>query len=357
MGNCLANTPEGEVSSQIERELKKNAGAARRENKLLLLGPGESGKSTIVKQLRIINTEGDKSRWISDEERIGFKSVIHSNTILSMSALLKALQKDERIDQLDEENQQNAALLLSPEINATPELSPDVADAVKSLWDQKIIRDRFKNKSDVQIIDSASYFFDNIERVAKADYIPTDQDILYSRTRTSGITEFCFNLAGTMIRLVDVGGQRSERRKWIHCFDEVTCIFFIVAVSEFDQKLREDESTNRLREAFILFKEVSEYDAFKQIPIILFLNKKDLFEEKIQRVNFSSYFPEYKEANDFDTILKWVEMSFRNVGQARGDAKIWTHATCATNTENVETVFGAVQNIFMSKTLETALVI
>lgn len=39
--------------------------------------------------------------------------------------------------------------------------------------------------------------------------------------------------------MVDVGGQRSERRKWIHCFESVTSIIFLVALSEYDQVLAE----------------------------------------------------------------------------------------------------------------------
>ena len=42
--------------------------------------------------------------------------------------------------------------------------------------------------------------------------------------------------------MVDVGGQRSERRKWIHCFDKVQAIIFLVAVSEYDQVLAEDDT-------------------------------------------------------------------------------------------------------------------
>ena len=43
-------------------------------------------------------------------------------------------------------------------------------------------------------------------------------------------------------RMVDVGGQRSERRKWIHCFENVTSIIFLVALSEYDQILFESEN-------------------------------------------------------------------------------------------------------------------
>lgn len=43
-------------------------------------------------------------------------------------------------------------------------------------------------------------------------------------------------------RMVDVGGQRSERKKWIHCFENVTSIVFLVALSEYDQILFESET-------------------------------------------------------------------------------------------------------------------
>lgn len=47
---------------------------------------------------------------------------------------------------------------------------------------------------------------------------------------------------GIDFRMVDVGGQRSERRKWIHCFENVTSIIFLVALSEYDQILFESEN-------------------------------------------------------------------------------------------------------------------
>ena len=47
-----------------------------------------------------------------------------------------------------------------------------------------------------------------------------------------------------LCRMVDVGGQRSERRKWIHCFDHVTSVMFLVAISEYDQILVEADSVS-----------------------------------------------------------------------------------------------------------------
>ena len=78
--------------------------------------------------------------------------------------------------------------------------------------------------------------------MSDAQYLPTDQDILRSRVKTTGITETMFVVGELTYRLFDVGGQRSERKKWIHCFENVTALVFLVSLSEYDQMLYEDES-------------------------------------------------------------------------------------------------------------------
>lgn len=59
--------------------------------------------------------------------------------------------------------------------------------------------------------------------------------------RTTGITETVFDLGQLTYRMFDVGGQRSERKKWIHCFENVNCLMFLVAISGYDQCLVEDK--------------------------------------------------------------------------------------------------------------------
>lgn len=56
--------------------------------------------------------------------------------------------------------------------------------------------------------------------------------------------------------VLDVGGQRNERKKWIHQFDDVTAIIFVVAISEYDQTLFEDEEENRIVEALSVFQDI-----------------------------------------------------------------------------------------------------
>ena len=84
-------------------------------------------------------------------------------------------------------------------------------------------------------------FCEDLDRIWDEAFVPTDQDLLRSRLRTTGITETIFDLGQLTYRMFDVGGQRSERKKWIHCFENVTCLLFLVAISGYDQCLVEDK--------------------------------------------------------------------------------------------------------------------
>ena len=139
----------------------------------------------------------------------------------------------------------------------------------------------------------ASYF-DSIDRIAQPDYTPNDQDVLRSRVKTTGITETTFIIGDLTYRMFDVGGQRSERKKWIHCFENVTTILFLVAISEYDQLLFEDETVNRMQEALTLFDSICNSRWFVKTSIILFLNKIDRFREKLPVSPMKHYFSDYE---------------------------------------------------------------
>ena len=141
-----------------------------------------------------------------------------------------------------------------------------------------------------QISDTFSYF-DSIDRIAQPNYLPTDQDVLRSRVKTTGITETTFIIGDLTYRMFDVGGQRSERKKWIHCFENVTTILFLVAISEYDQLLLEDETVNRMQEALTLFDSICNSRWFVKTSIILFLNKIDRFREKLPCKSNAQLFP------------------------------------------------------------------
>ena len=103
--------------------------------------------------------------------------------------------------------------------------------------------------------------------------------------------------------MFDVGGQRSERKKWIHCFENVTTILFLVAISEYDQLLFEDETVNRMQEALTLFDSICNSRWFVKTSIILFLNKIDRFKEKLPVSPMKNYFPDYEGTAQLPSLL------------------------------------------------------
>ena len=164
---------------------------------------------------------------------------------------------------------------------------------MKVLWQDPGVQEVYSHANLFQLIDSAGYFFANIDRIAADNFSPTPQDLLMARARTTGITEIGFDLQGVHWRLLDVGGQRNERKKWIHCFQDVTALIFCVATSEYDLKLYEDERVNRMHESITLFEEICNCQWFNGTSVILFLNKIDLFKDKIKKVDLKVCFEEY----------------------------------------------------------------
>ena len=102
------------------------------------------------------------------------------------------------------------------------------------------------------------------------------------------------HLSFFQFHLFDVGGQRSQRRKWLHCFDNVEAVFFLAAISAYDQVLEEDSLTNRIKESIQLFGNIATNRWFENTSLVLFLNKTDLFAKKIVTTPLSDTFPEYE---------------------------------------------------------------
>jgi len=87
-------------------------------------------------------------------------------------------------------------------------------------------------------------------------FVPSEADVLRTRVRTTGIVENEFEIQGNKFKMYDVGGQRNERKKWIHCFEKVTAVLFVGVLSEYDMVLYEDEKMNRMDETLSLFDEI-----------------------------------------------------------------------------------------------------
>lgn len=335
-----------ERSKQIERNLKEDGIQAAKDIKLLLLGAGESGKSTIVKQMKIIHEGG-----FTNEDNKQYKPVVYSNTIQSLVAIIRAMGTlNIAFGDADRESDAKMVLDVIARMEDTEPFSEELLAAMKRLWADSGVQECFGRSNEYQLNDSAKYFLDDLDRLGQKDYMPTEQDILRTRVKTTGIVEVHFHFKNLNSKLFDVGGQRSERKKWIHCFEDVTAIIFCVAMSEYDQVLHEDETTNRMQESLKLFDSICNNKWFTDTSIILFLNKKDLFEEKIKKSPLTICFPEYTGKQTYEEAAAYIQAQFEAKNKST-TKEIYCHQTCATDTNNIQFVFDAVTDVIIANNL------
>ncbi|CAH1114100.1 unnamed protein product [Psylliodes chrysocephalus] len=295
--------------------------------------------------MRIIHGAG-----YSDEDKRGFIKLVYQNIFMAMQSMIKAMDLL-KICYGDSSNQEKAELIKGIDYETVTTFESPYVEAIKDLWSDAGIQECYDRRREYQLTDSAKYYLSDLERIKDPEYLPTEQDILRARAPTTGIIEYPFDLDSIIFRMVDVGGQRSERRKWIHCFENVTSIIFLVALSEYDQILFESENENRMEESKALFKTIITYPWFQHSSVILFLNKKDLLEEKIMYSHLVDYFPEY-EGPQRDAIAA-REFILRMFVDLNPDSEkiIYSHFTCATDTENIKFVFAAVKDTILQSNL------
>jgi GTPase SAR1 family protein len=301
--------------------------------------------------MKIINKDG-----YSEKERKEFIGIVHSNTVASMATLMDAFEKVKTempadLSTMRDEFEKN-------ENRTSEKLTPEYGALIKKMWEHAETKAVFERKSEYQLNDSADYYFNQIETISQPGYIPNEQDVLRSRVRTTGIVQQDFKIKSLNFAMFDVGGQRNERRKWIHAFDNVNAVVFVAALSEYDQVLFEDETQNRMDEAITLFDQIVNSKWFKQTSMILFLNKKDLFEMKLQKKPLKQFYQPANEGSiSDDTDLKQCSEFFKNAflkKNKNAEKSIFSHVTCATDTGNVKFVFNAVVAIILEENLKAS---
>ena len=334
MLNCARNSSGRRASNRIDRELQKSARDREYVVKLLLLGGGESGKSTIVKQMKIIHGDG-----YSNEELNNFKTVVHSNLLTSMTQVINATEKL-NIQLHHSSNQAHAMEIVKCSSSLKPGLviPTDVGEKMKLLWKDDGFQECLIRAAEYHLSDSAPYYFQRMEKILDASYTPNEQDVLHSRVPTTGIVETSFISGNFTYHLFDVGGQRSERRKWLHCFDDVKAVLFVASLSGYNMTLIEDDTTNRMEESLNLFQAICYNKFFDTASMILFLNKVDLFTEKINNTtqHLHLFFPKYTGPDhDVPAAQQFILDKFLDCNSQK-DRLVYPHYTTATDTNNIK---------------------
>lgn len=404
------------ISNAINQSMQLHKQREKNEIKMLLLGAGESGKSTVLKQMKVLHKGG-----FTQQERIQYTHVIWADIIQSMKLIIiqarklgiplqcdepnsplvnykRVILSTDALDTVDTgvagglaflndyvikynahtknkrrlESTGNAssfldspkAPLIDNELDTTvmeialskPQQKSysrrQIAEAIWNIWQHDSgIKKCIDRSNEFQLETSTTYYFDNIFRFVDANYQCSDVDILKGRIKTTGITETNFIIDSYNFKVLDAGGQRSERKKWIHCFQNITTILFVLAISEYDQMLFEDERVNRMHESILLFDTLCNSKWFVKTPFILFLNKIDIFELKLVKSPLKKYFPDYNgNPTNVDEALKFFEQNFLKLN--RTSKPIYVHRTCATDTESMKFVLHAVTDMIIQDNLK-----
>lgn len=276
-------------NKRLERKLQVYKRRYNKQIKLLLLGASGSGKSTFIRQIRYIYDRGQAEC----DNRMKYVGIIHQNIFLAMQIMIEAMQILQ-IPYETEENKANSVRIRNVDLEYPVLFVNAYFLALKELWEDAGIQKCYLRGREYAQLDSTKYFFNQLDRIASPEYIPSDQDILRARIPTNGFKEHSIKYKNVEFLITDVGLQRSERKKWIHCFDNVTAIIFMVAISEYDQFTLDSRQYNRLKESQELLRTTASYEFLENIALILVFNKLDIFEEKIMSSHLADYFSEFK---------------------------------------------------------------
>ncbi|PAA47199.1 hypothetical protein BOX15_Mlig030909g2 [Macrostomum lignano] len=345
-----------ERKDDIEKKLKQEKKQHAMTHKIPVVGAGESGKSTLIKQMQILYLTG-----YDDSARREKVPDIRRNIRDGMLSITGAMPNLNPPVQLEHPEYQEYVDYVQNESTAKDFDYPDkFFEYCCTLWKDKGVQEAFSRSNEYQLIDSAKWFLDKCAEVAKPEYLPDEQDILRCRVLTSGIFETKFTVEKVMFHMFDVGGQREERRKWIQVFHDITAVIFVCACSGYDSRLREDPTQNRLKESIELFRTIWNNRYLKQNSVILFLNKQDTFQEKILKgkTKLEDFFEEYKnypqpgpdsenpkEEPELTRAKSFVRDKFQAIAQGDGQRRCYPHYTTAVDTENIRRVFADCQTI------------
>jgi GTPase SAR1 family protein len=371
-------------SRSIDNQLDEERGRREKEVQTLILGGPGVGKSTFIKQFRL--HFGDS---FPPTERRTFHDQILQNVAISLVHLIEHMDQmglkfaNPQIQQLSttfrrkharvslvtllkkfKEADEKAEKIcpattraeLTKRMSALDIYKPEVPniDDMHTLWADPAIQmcfeRRHKFESD-KLAHSAEYFLLHIGRICSKDYLASVQDILYIRWPTLGVEEHKFLVDNLLFRLIDVAGQRSLRKKWIHFFDEVTAVAFFVSLTGFDEFLETDPDLNSMQDSLQAFQEVSHSQFLDKTDFILFFNKKDLFSSKLKTTSISVCFPEYTGAQNVESSLRYIKDQF--IQNKPANKLMYTHVCCAVDVPSMKdllsTVLESIMEINMKK--------
>lgn len=316
------------------------------EARVLVLGASDTGKSTFMKQMRYVF--GD-TYPIHDRRR--HLPHIRRNLLESLHKMVRAMDSF-GIAQASQEARE-AAQRFSDMASLEQFLEEDatvdslLVQQTQVLWADPGVKEVYMRGNEYHLLTNAGHFLSNAQEILGDNYLPTMDDIFRMRYPTRGAMTITYDLGEMQMTLHDMGGQRSERKDWINQLNNPTAILFLASLSEYDQTVEEETEgleKNRVQESLDIFTELLRYPPFVNVPVIVLLNKSDIFREKILYHSLKDYLPEYDGPEKNERAGREFIASLYEKLASTHSCHFFSRFTEATNTDNFITIFSYIKN-------------
>ena len=299
--------------------------------KVLLLGTGESGKTTFLRQIKRLYCGG-----FSDKERKEYKILIKKNIIYDFKTIISTLKRST----YKIESNYDEFIEIIENLDPSDEIfEEEIYEILIKLWDNPIFQVQYEESKNLGISENLVYYINKLKIILQNNYIPNDQYILNIRIRTTGISNLKFKVNDIKTELFDVGGQVSERKRWELTFSNVNILLFVCSLSDYDQLMFEDLNKNRSLDSIEVFERILQVQHFQNIPIFLLLNKFDIFEKKIKNdpQKFLNYYSDFNgNINDINEIIEFIKNKYLFKIKNSILSNIKVYITCAVNDEDIK---------------------
>ncbi|KAI8913308.1 guanine nucleotide binding protein, alpha subunit, partial [Gorgonomyces haynaldii] len=327
-------------SKEIDAYLKEEAKKYDPANHLmiLLLGPADSGKSTVLKQMILHHRSG-----FTEQERKEFVGMIRYNMLVNCKKIVLAAERDglqwpetlaghvERVN-------------ASHEDTPTPDLFGGLIEIAKSEIATQILSKLDENG----LPNTTPYFFGKISDLFADAFLPNDEDILQCRRKTDNISETVIEIDQKFWHIVDVAGQKDKRARWTSYMEKkVSGVIFVFSCAAYNQMLEEQQNLNRIVDTFQLFSFLVKNPILKLTSIIILFNKYDLLESKLAKYQIKDYLKNYTGNQDKPSYVQWLSDEFNAVA-AESNVTPYIFKTTATDTKLMTKILFSIKDSILN---------
>ncbi|KAF5390015.1 hypothetical protein D9757_003809 [Collybiopsis confluens] len=250
----------------------------------------------------------------------------------------------------------------SPEDLQNRRIISACANDIIALWTNPHVQAKLQEQ-EIYLKDQPGFFLEDVDHIAKEEYLPTPGDVLRARVTTIGPEEHRIQMEASIENgnakewlIYDVNGDRSQRAAWAQFFDDVTVIIFLAPISAFNQALAEDETVNRLADSMKLWRMICSNKLLASTDLILLLNKIDILDAQLKAgVQFGKYVTSYRDKpNEKEAVSKYLQEMFTTLHKQHSPnrkRKMHSHLTCAIDTQATATVITHIQELILIKIL------